>query len=549
MKQKISVKKGGKGRKREWMIGAGLLAYLIGLVIRIPLSHMIGDQGIGFYSIGMEIYMLASAVLSYGIAKAVAILIKYRVKREMFKSARKVYKNALFLTTLTGVLLTVGVFFLSETIATTFILEQMGYLAIAAAAPAILLAAVMGVLKGYFQGMGTMLPTVHSKLVVQFIMLAASLIFGSVMYKYGVKVAALLKNNEYAAAYGALGAIIGLSVACLFGVLHLVFINVVYAGTFKQQLMRDGAKYAESNGQIISMLLSTALPYMLCALLYNMNYLVDQRIYNYASNIGGRSGTRAAYWGVYYGKYSPVIGIAAILCTFAAVVGIPKIVQMHERKERREVQLHLENSVHYIAIISIPTAVLTAALAEPIVGILFSGETKTAITLIQAGSSVIVLFAFSYFFMGILQRIRKMRMVMLGGLIAFILHLGILYLLSMKTNLGITAVVCGMIVFWLTVCVTGFIGVIKYMQYSQEWIRTFGITVIAAGAAGLIILLLCKALLGLVGNIIMLVLGLPIGILVYNVLLILLRGVREEELEDMPGGKVIIFFAEKVHLL
>lgn len=549
MKQKISVKKGGKGRKREWMIGAGLLAYLIGLVIRIPLSHMIGDQGIGFYSIGMEIYMLASAVLSYGITKAVAILIKYRVKREMFKSARKVYKNALFLTTLIGTLMTVGVLFLSETIATTFILEQMGYLAVAAAAPAILLAAVMGVLKGYFQGMGTMLPTVHSKLVVQFIMLAASLIFGSVMYSYGVKVAALLKNNEYAAAYGAFGAVIGLSVACLLGVLHLVFINVVYAGTFKQQLMRDGAKYVESNGQIISMLLSTALPYMLCALLYNMNYLVDQRIYNYASNIGGRSGTRIAYWGVYYGKYSPVIGIAAILCTFAAVVGIPKIVQMHERKEYREVQFHLENSVHYIAVISIPTAVLIAALAEPIVGVLFSGETKTAITLIQAGSSVIVLFAFSYFFMGILQRIRKMRMVMLGGLIAFILHLGIVYLLSMKTNLGITAVVCGMIVFWLTVCVTGFIGVIKYMQYSQEWIRTFGITVIAAGAAGLIVLLLCKALLGLVGNIIMLILSLPIGIIVYNVLLILLRGVREDELENMPGGKVIIFFAEKVHLL
>ncbi len=63
------------------MLGAGLIAYLIGLVIRIPLIRIIGDKGLGFFAPSMEIFALISTVLCYGISRAVAILVKYRVKK------------------------------------------------------------------------------------------------------------------------------------------------------------------------------------------------------------------------------------------------------------------------------------------------------------------------------------------------------------------------------------------------------------------------------------------------------------------------------------
>lgn len=549
MKQRTKGKAVGKGRKREWMIGAGLIAYLAGLMIRIPLSHMIGDQGLVFFSMGMEVFTLISVVLSYGTARAVAVLVKYRVKREMYKSAKKVCRNALILTAAAGAAAAAVLFFFAEYIASTLLLEHMGYLAIVAVAPAIFLAAVMGVLRGYFQGMGTMIPTVHSKLVVQIIMLAAGLLFGYLMYSYGCKVADFLKSSQYAAAYGAMGAAIGWSVACLFGVFHLLFIHMIYKNTLKQQLTRDNSKYTESNGQILSMLISTALPYMLCALLYNMNYLADQRIYNYAANLNGQAATRASHWGVYYGKYSAVAGVAAVACALVGTVGIPRIIQAYEKQGHKDTQFLLAKSVHHIAVITIPCAVLSAVLAEPITGVLFTGDKSTAAKLLQTGSSVMVFFPFAYFFMGLLQRIRKMNLVILGGLAAFLLHLPVLFLLVMNTEMGITAVVCGLMVFWLTVCVIGYIGVMKYMQYSQDWIRIFGITAIAAGVSGLVGMLLCKLLLSLVGNVITLLLCLPVCLIVYNILLILLKGIREDELEDMPGGMLIVFLAKKVHLM
>lgn len=549
MKQKTKVKKTGRGKRREWILGAGLIAYFIGLIIRIPLIHMIGDNGLGFFAAGMEIFFLISTVLGYGTSKAVTVLVKYRVRRDMFKSAKKIYKNAMFFTMLFSVLAALFVFFFSEFIAQVVVLEKLSYLAVAAIAPAILLSGVLGVMRGYFQGMGAVTPTIHSRLLEKAVMLAAGLLFAAASFSYGEKVAALLRNTEYAAAYGAMGAAIGVSVACGIGVLHMLFIRLVYAGTFKQQLMKDSAKYVESDGQTISIFLSTALPYMLCALLYNMNYLVDQRVFNYAMNKQDKGSIRVAHWGIYYGKYSVVIGLVAIACTMAAVSGIPKIVQMYDKQENGEVKYRIGTAVHNLVILTIPCAVWAAVLAEPMIGMLFSGDQAAAVKLLRAGSGVIVVFPLAYFFMSLLQRIRKIRIVILSGLSAFIIHLIVLFVLISSTQLGITAVAISLLVFWLAVCAAGFAGAVQYMQYSPDWIRTFGVTAIAAGVSGLAGMLLSKLMLSWAGNIATFLVCFLICAVVYLVLMIVLKGIREDELEDMPGGSAVVVLAEKLHLM
>lgn len=549
MKRETKAKRGGRGKRREWMMNVGLIAYMIGLLVRIPLGRMTGDKGIGFYAGAMELYTLLSVIFSYGISRALTVQVKYKVRREMFRSAKRVYRNVMIVTAVSGALLMAVSVVFSEFIAGTLLLEPRGYLAVMAAAPAVFLASVMGVMRGYFQGMGTMLPAVHSRLLEKIVQFGASLLLAAACYAFGEKVAALRKTPEFASAYGAMGAALGWSVACLFGVLHLVFIRMVYAGTFKQQLMRDNSKYAESNLQVFLTFFQTALPYVLCALLYNMNYVVDQRIFNYAMNRKEKGSIRVAHWGVYYGKYSVVIGIAAILCACIGAMGAPKIVQLQEKQEYREAQFRFGNLLHYLAIVTIPCAVLLAVLAEPIVGILFTGDAETAVSLIQAGSVVVILFPFAYLFMNIMQRIRNQRVIIFGGLAAVVLHLLFLIVLVSGTGMGIHAVVCGMIVFWLTACVAGFIGVKNYLSYMPDWLRFFAIPAACAAVSGLVGMLLCRLLLGLLGALLTLIICFVLSIVIYNVLLVLLKGVREDELREMPGGTILLRLWERIHLI
>ena len=85
---------------------------------------------------------------------------------------------------------------------------------------------------------------------------------------------------------------------------------------------------------------------MICALLYNIHYLVDQRVFNYAMNKQDKGGIRVAHWGVYYGKYSVVTGIVAIICTMSAVLVIPRIAQMYDKQEYGEVKYRIGSAIH-----------------------------------------------------------------------------------------------------------------------------------------------------------------------------------------------------------
>ena len=70
-----------------------------------------------------------------------------------------------------------------------------------------------------------------------------------------------------------------------------------------------------------------------------------------------------------------------------------------------------------------------------------------------------------------------------------------------------------------------------------------------AGVSGLVALLLCKLLMGLIGKALTLVICLVLCIVIYNVLLVLLKGVREDELREMPAGGILLRLWERVNLI
>ena len=128
----------------------------------------------------------------------------------------------------------------------------------------------------------------------------------------------------------------------------------------------------------------------------------------------------------------------------------------------------------------------------------------------------------------LMQRIRKIRMVILGGLAAFLIHLIFLFVLISSTKLGIIAVALGLLVFWLVPPAPPPIRRMEslkrpgYVLRFRSGILLPHIPVCHTSERSLVSpkLVVCM--------------------LIYLVLMILLRGIREDELEDMPGGRVII---------
>ena len=70
-----------------------------------------------------------------------------------------------------------------------------------------------------------------------------------------------------------------------------------------------------------------------------------------------------------------------------------------------------------------------------------------------------------------------------------------------------------------------------------------------ASLTGIIVMLLNKALVTLVGNLFSVIICFVTGIFAYYILLIAVRGIRQEEFEAVPGGAFWRKIAEIMHLI
>lgn len=546
MKRSEKRAKEKSGSRKDYFTITGILVYLCSLIFRIPFVYIIGEKGISYFSVANELFLVISCIFSYGLAEAAASLVRYRIKRDQMKNAEKVLQGAMILAAVTGLSFSIGVGFFAHSFAEEVMQIPLSGLAVSLMAPAIVFHIFTGVLKGYFQGNGTRVPAIHSQILSMIFMAAGGIIGALLLGKYGEKVSALLQNQDYACAYGAMGASIGILTASIFCFLHMLLLYLLYRSSMKRQGTKEIQKSQDTNFHITHMLLGTALPFSLFGLLYQAGPLIDLYLF---SRLSDESTDTVVIWGNYYGKYSVITGVAGACITLFCVEAVRRIIFYMDRDEHRGARERIGMLVHQLVVIAIPCAVFTAVLAENILDLLFKGNNEGTASMVMAGSVIIVLFVLSTAFSSMLIRYRKMKYVITYGALAMILRIAAVTILLNSTKLGIMAVITGNIVFYLTTTIAGFLLVSRSFQYSQEWIRCFAFTTGAAAVAGLITMLLNRVFSPVLGKEVTLAICLPAGILCYMILLVVIRGVNERELENMAGGGMIIKAAKLLRLM
>lgn len=543
--QERRVKEKRNSRKDYYTV-VGILTYIGSLIFRIPLFYIIGEKGVGYYGIVYELYIVITFFFAYGLLEATAALIRYRIRREQFKNAQKVLHGALWLGGILGLaicfILLVSGNFLAE--------RMMGMslcgLAVSVMAPAVVFCMLTNVLKGYFQGNGSKVPAMHSKIIELIFVLAGGLFGAHFAYEYGKKVSALLLNDNYAPAYGAMGASIGILVSSVFCFLHAFLLYLIYRRSAKKQEYRDSQKGTEKNIYIVRMLLGTAMPYAAIGLVFHSLPFLSGCLYMHFSDMQADG---AMQWGNYYGKYLVIIGIISALLSVMGIEPVRKIIYWAKREEYRVAKEKIALMIQQCVIWTVPAAVFTAVLAENILNVCFKGNNLTTAAWVMWGSIVIILYVFALTFSQILIRMRKHKYVLIYGSAALAVSAVTLYILLANTGLGALAMVIGNIVFYGILAATGFILLCRNFQYVQEWVRSLAFPVVASGISGLIMMLLNKAFISITGSTISMLISLPVGIAAYVVLLLVIRCVNEKELENMFMGRVLINLGRMLHLL
>lgn len=532
---------------------AGILVRVIGLVYRIPLNRILGDVGLGYYGTAFDFYNILILLSSQSMPLAVSKIISEKLERKQFKNAHKVFKGALLYGTVIGIAFGLFLFFCADWIAQTIYKMPPISVALRVLAPTLTIACILGVLRGYFQGMGNMVPTAVSQIFEQIVNAFVSILAAYELGAYGYslsKIAAKAEESRdaYAAAGGTMGTLAGAFTALVF----MIFIVWINKSIIYKRKKRDRTGIEDSYATITKVILLTITPVLLSTTIYNIGNLLDNPIYQniMVTIFGSSEKTNSASWGIYSGYYRTLTTMPIAIASSLSTAIVPSLVRSYVTKDRLTVKSKVTLAQKFSMLIAFPCGMGLSVLGGPINALLFGSEIKDTILIMSFSIFTVVAFSLSTISNAILQGIDKLNVPIRNSAISLVIHLVVLPVLLIVFRLGIYAVVIGDFTFAMTVAILNSFSIKQYLGYKQEihftLIKPF-ISSVIMGICCLIVYKLGMLILNI--NAIWTVAAMIVSVVVYGVVLIFTKTVTEEELYSMPKGETLIYILKKVHLM
>lgn len=534
---------------------ASIISRIIGLVYRIPMNSILGDIGNGYYSCAFDIYNVVLIISSYSLPLAVSKTVSAKVAKGQYNTAYQVLKGALTFAFVVGTIAAIVVYFGAEFFTATLLKTPYSVFALKILGPALVVVAVLGVLRGFFQGLGTMMPSAISQIIEQIVNAIISIWAAYVLTGYGKRIGAVLGDPEhYGAAYGAAGGTLGTNLGAVAGLLFVLFVFFAYMRVFKRRMRRERNVQVDSFSYTMKILIVTIIPVLLSTTVYNISGIIDQGIFKNVALLQGYSDVQIdTWWGVFSGKYKLLINVPISIASAMAASSVPTLTASFAENDIESVRSQINAATRFVMVIAFPCTIGLAVLGEPIFRLLFPGTAQTApmaAMMMYVGAFAVVFYAMSTLSNGLLQGINRMKIPVTNAAISLVAHVILLVILMLFFHLQIYAVVIANMFFALMMCVMNSMAVRKYSGYKQEVIKTFAIPALASAIMGIVTWLFyhgCYVLLKL--NAISTVLSIIIAAIVYAVTLLLFKGLTEEEILRFPKGALLVRIAKKMHLL
>lgn len=534
------------------LVIASFVAKAIGMIYRIPLTHILGDDGNGYYSTANEIYTIILMISSFSLPLAVSRLVAEREYAGEVKNSYRVLICSLRFAAVTGGILSILTFLLGGVITKYVMGVELASYALRVLAPAIFLFALTGVLRGFFQGHGTMVPTAISQIIEQVINAIISVAGAYVMLQYGLKLGEKKGDAELGTALAAAGGTFGTVASVGVALLFMIVIYLGYRNGFKRRMKKDKTRRRESDRAIYRAITYTILPIVLSTLVYNISTIIDQGVFNHIlAGMGFTQKQYATVWGIYSGKFRVLMNVPLSIASCLAPSVVPALTEAMANNDLREAGLRTRDTIRYTMVFTIPCAVGMAALARPIMMMLYGNNDSLALAagIMQSGALLTVLLALSTLTTGILQGLGEMQAPLVHAATAVAIHLGFLVLFVVKFKWNIYGVVYANIIFGLIICLLNARSIRKKLHYRQEIKKTFLVPVIAAGVMGIAAYLVHRMFNLFAGNTISTILAVCVGAVVYGICLVKLGGILEREIRRLPKGDQLADLLIRLNIL
>lgn len=513
---------------------AQAISTILGLVTLAVIAGVTGYNGVTYMAAALEVSAFCYTAVSGGVPDALGKLLRLRNAKGQYKNAVRMRRNVMLLQAVLAAAVTAVVLIAAGGIAEKLFRIQYSASILMILAPAILLRSVSAVLSGYSGGEGAELPAAAAGILRQIFTLGFSLLFSKMLGNYGSKVSRLLAQDNFTSMYGGVGVAIAVTLTEVF---VIIFLLLVYRADRRPggRQPQEGLRATASFMDCVRALCGNRAAYAGIQLLALMPLPLGLVFLQKAA---GGDGNTAVEYGVYAAGYGVVCGV---LVSFVVLLLLPvcgKAATLLRKEEQRLARTVFQSGVHAGMVHAGFLAVFVLVMAGQLAAVFCSGQAETGEKMLRGGSAVVLFGALGLYFARTLLLTGKKYLVM-GVLAAGNVIYTVTVTVMLNTEMGSLSLVYAGAVACGAVCAA--LGVLAYRQLRlrADWLRTFVIPAAAACVAGLLGMLLGKVFTPHLGNLVTVLLCLLLTGVLYWAGLLLLRNFTGQELENVPGGKLI----------
>jgi len=468
------------------LIVSGLICKLFGGLFRLPLTNIIGIEGIGIFQMIFSIYSLVLVFVSGGITNALSKLVSSARARGDYNKIKSYFGWALSFTLGFSAIFAIVFILFSNEIATFQGISKGGqsYKVIALLLP---LGGLVGVFRGLVQGYENMTPTAISQIIEQVTKLAFGLIFA---YAFG-------KNDI---SQGVLGAFIGLTLSEIFACFYLGIIAL------KKSKFYFAREYRKE-------FFSASLPLTFGGAVLPLAHAIESLvIISLLMKSGLSQESATTLFGLQSGIVGAILNFPLIISMSVAISLLPNLSYLVAKGDHEGQKSLIVKSFSSMWFLLIPLVFGIVAISKALYPILYPSAMEKylgiAVQLTSIVGISIICTAIMQYLVSLLQANGYYKYSMIFHLIGGIAKISILFILAPIGSIGIFSIAISNIVLSTIVSACALIklkGLVK--------IPFFDIALPLL--SGFVMLLVVKIFLSLVEGILGLILAIIIGMSIY----------------------------------
>lgn len=436
------MRKTAKNKKRMFTGAAVLLvgsvvAKMLGALYRIPLTNILGAEGMGMYQLVFPVYALFMVLATAGIPTSLSRTVAE--KRALGENTKKYFSVAMCALVVLGIAFGLLMGALSDVLATRQgnADTRFGFLIIA---PAITFVCVISGFRGYFQGQMYMLPTALSNVVEQVVKLAVGIGASYALAKRGV-------------IYAVCGALFGVTVseivtAAYMGATYLFRSKkekreqLVARVSLQERDLQSGSENDVLQGETrargdknrdnavarstkkarfervsraeLKGMLKVALPIAAVAALMPLaNFFDSIIIVNMLEAFGLKQSVATAQYGIISGPVNSLINMPVVAIMSLAVAVVPSVSASRATRDIDGVMLKSSLCVRLAYLLGIAFAFYLAVFARNVIGALYPALSEqnavVAVNVLRITAANVVFLSVMQIYVSLLQAVDKTK--------------------------------------------------------------------------------------------------------------------------------------------